>query len=1233
MPPALQHPARELLASYGLGRLAEPDANSVYTHLESCDACRALVEGLPDDGLALLVRMAADLPLPAASLESTATEAEGVPVATLILPPGRAGRCELRGEVGRGGMGDVLAGLDPVLNRPLAVKVLRPDRHGDPECERRFVEEAQICGQLQHPGVPPVYDIGRLDDDRPYFTMKLVRGRTLADLLAGRETPSDDLPRFTAVFEQVCQTLGYAHSRGVVHRDLKPANVMVGEFGEVQVMDWGLAKVLASRAPQPQTGPPAEDSPGVVCTVRSESADRSQVGTVLGTPAYMAPEQARAEAERVDVRADVFGLGAVLCEVLTGAPPYRAGDRVAVLTQAASADLADAFARLDGCGEADLVKLARACLDPDPARRPADAGAVAAAVTAHRRSVEERLRAAELARVEDQAKALRERQRRRWALALAALLLLTLAAATGGGWWAQRQRAESERLRDDADRKERERRQAVEEDLGKVAQLEGQARWAEARAVLGAAETRLGEADARDLRQRLEQARKELDLADRLDAVRLQKATIVENKIDYAGADRAYAAAFREVGLGDEGSPEEVAARIRASGVCSALVAVMDDWAAATGDESRRGWLLEVTRRADPDPGGWRDRFRDPAAWRSREALAKLADEARAQLAAGPADQLSPQLLDALAKRLRVMGGNPVPMLLAAQARHPGDFWLNFALGNALAPSRPGEAIGYYRAALAGRPDASAVHNNLGAALYKESRIDEALEAFREAVACNPEGAKAHYNFGIALQAKGRLDDADDAYRRAAELDPKFAAAHNAVGASLYRKSRLDEAIEEFVRAVKLDSKLARAHSNLGNALRDKGRLDDAIAAYRRAVELEPQLAVAHHNLGAALLAKDRPDEAIEEFRAAVAFDKKLASAHSSLGVVLQAKGRLDEALNECRRAVELDPKDAKAHQNLGNALLAKGRWDESIDESRRAVEFDSKLALAHSNLGVALLAKGRLDEALDESGLAVEIAPTVAMFRYNLGNSLLAKGRLEDAVVEYGKAIDLKRDYAEAHCNLGRALQRQGGFAEALVALKRGHELGAARADWHYPSAQWVRQCQRLVELDALLPAVLNGSAAPADADVALGLVCVCRFTERFAAAARLSAEVFAADPARADDRRTGARYDAARCAALGGCGRGDGAPPGDAERARLRAQAHAWLRADLSGWAKAAGAADPSAAADVRAVLRSWREDAALAGIRDADSLAMLPEPERAAWRQLWADVDALLEKTPPK
>jgi serine/threonine-protein kinase len=211
------------------------------------------------------------------------------------------GRYEVLGGVAERGMGAVYRCRDTVLGRDLAVKVVL-DRHANrPDVLRRFAEEARTSGRLQHPGVVPVHELGALPDGRPFLAMKLVEGRTLDDLLKQRPSPAHDLPHFLNVFLSVCQTVAYAHENRVVHRDLKPLNVMVGAFGEVQVMDWGLAKALTG-------GEPDAGDPSAAEGVRP-AADKPQTARGAGTLAYMPPEQARGGA--VDERADVFGLGGI----------------------------------------------------------------------------------------------------------------------------------------------------------------------------------------------------------------------------------------------------------------------------------------------------------------------------------------------------------------------------------------------------------------------------------------------------------------------------------------------------------------------------------------------------------------------------------------------------------------------------------------------------------------------------------------------------------------------------------------------------------------------------------------------------------------------------------------------------------------------------------------------------------------------------------------------------------
>ena len=286
-----------------------------------------------------------------------------------LVRPGRGDgtdastRYRIDGEIARGGMGSVLKGRDPDLGRDVAIKVLREDLRGNADMVRRFVEEAQIGGQLQHPGIVPIYELGTFADCRPFFSMKLVKGQTLAALLEARPGPAIELPRFLDIVEAVAQTVAYAHARGVIHRDLKPSNVMVGSFGEVQVMDWGLAKVL------PRGGVADDAAAGktdrqetVIATARSgaDDSDLSHAGSAMGTPSYMAPEQARGEIERVDERADVFALGSILCEVLTGKPAFVGRSSGEIQRKAALGDLGEAFGRLDAAGaDGVLVGLAK----------------------------------------------------------------------------------------------------------------------------------------------------------------------------------------------------------------------------------------------------------------------------------------------------------------------------------------------------------------------------------------------------------------------------------------------------------------------------------------------------------------------------------------------------------------------------------------------------------------------------------------------------------------------------------------------------------------------------------------------------------------------------------------------------------------------------------------------------------------------------------------------------------
>lgn len=294
-----------------------------------------------------------------------------------------------------GAMGAVWLAYDEKLGRPVVLKILRQAHLKNRGLRERFRREAMITAQLQHPGVPPVFGMGWLTDGRPFFSMRLVEGQTLAQLLENRGDPLKERPRLLTIFEQVCQTLAFAHARGIIHRDVKPANIVVGEYGSVYVMDWGIARFLIPSLHVPESHPPGDASPlptdetVALHVVEAEGVPAHDTsitvaGALLGTPQYMSPEQA-AGAPLQDERTDVFSLGAILFEILTGQPLRPLASVPArEMEEYARAYWKTGLSALDKAqADAPIVDLAKRCLDPNPEGRPRTAADVAAEVTAY----------------------------------------------------------------------------------------------------------------------------------------------------------------------------------------------------------------------------------------------------------------------------------------------------------------------------------------------------------------------------------------------------------------------------------------------------------------------------------------------------------------------------------------------------------------------------------------------------------------------------------------------------------------------------------------------------------------------------------------------------------------------------------------------------------------------------------------------------------------------------------
>jgi serine/threonine-protein kinase len=287
---------------------------------------------------------------PRGEVESGAHASQRLREIAQLSQPGRYQELDM---LGRGGMGTVHRVVDRVLGRETAMKAIEGPLASRPLDVLRFLEEAQITGQLDHPGIVPVHDFGiGADGSRAYFTMKLVRGDTLTRLISVHHTfglAGRALEKLLGAFLRVCEAVAFAHARRVVHRDLKPDNILVGSHGQVYVMDWGLARVVDGGRP-------------------SEKATPSRPTVVAGTPAYMAPEQAQGRVDDIDQRTDVFGLGATLYAILTGQGPFHSDDPHVALERARRCDVRLPDGEQDD-SPPELVRIAAKALAENPRDR------------------------------------------------------------------------------------------------------------------------------------------------------------------------------------------------------------------------------------------------------------------------------------------------------------------------------------------------------------------------------------------------------------------------------------------------------------------------------------------------------------------------------------------------------------------------------------------------------------------------------------------------------------------------------------------------------------------------------------------------------------------------------------------------------------------------------------------------------------------------------------------------
>jgi tetratricopeptide (TPR) repeat protein len=838
-------------------------------------------------------------------------------------------------------------------------------------------------------------------------------------------------------------------------------------------------------------------------------------GAIVGTPSYMAPEQAFGQTREIGPAADVYALGAILYELLTGRPPFKAATPLDTLLQVVCEDPVPP-SRLIAKLPRDLETICLKCLQKEPRRRFASAQTLAEDL--RRFGAGEPIVARPVGHLERTVKWV---GRNKALAAFLAALVLLLVGGSGVALWYQGHRAEEERRqalsRAEAKRKRSLTEQAVRQGLdqaqrghaqllatlkkpGGVQDLLNQpARW-EAQLQAARGDWRRANALAAnegslapDLADRLSKLDRELgrdqadyELAQRLDKIRLDRATSVGRYFDFARAEREYPRAFEDAGLAvAPGRLKEVARRIGQSAIRDQLLAALDEWAwlahkSNHPDLCRR--LLELARRADPDP--WRGQVRNPKLWTDSAAVEKLADAVQSDRAA--LARLSPQMMQLVAFLLPQ--AKKEQWLRRAQAQYPADFWLNFELAALLEMTRvrAAEAAGFYRVALAIRPNTPGVYNNLGNALRFQKDFPAAIDAYQKAVALDPRCVHAWFNLGVMLRELHQLPaalaaarktlaldpqysadawynlgllrcDLKDtpaaitAFHRALALDPRHTSAWDALGSTLHEQKDLPAAIKAYNKALAIDPKQVNVWNNLGYTLHSQKNLPAAINAYKRALAVDPKHVRAWSNLGHALYDRKDLAAAADAFRKAVASDPKYSPAWINLGHTLYAQNQLPPAIDAFQKALALTPSNAQAWYYLGEALRRRNDVGPAIAAYQKAVTIDPRDARGWIRLGDILRDQKDLPAASEAYKKVVTLEPGNAGAWNTLAGNLCAHKDWPGAIDAYRKLLALEPQNARAWCDLGNALSKRPDLPAALAACRRAAAIDPKNVTaWH---------------------------------------------------------------------------------------------------------------------------------------------------------------------------------------
>ncbi len=673
--------------------------------------------------------------------------------------------------IGAGGMGVVYRARHLKLNRLVAIKMVLLGAYASRKDMECLLQEAQSVASLRHPNIVQVYDVAE-HDGFPYYSMELLEGGDLAKTLQRKPRAAREAAELVRVLAGAVHA---AHLAGIVHRDLKPGNILLNLDDTPKIGDFSLSRKV-------------ESDSSILTNLRQ-----------AGTPSYMAPEQAAGESNSIRPAVDIYSLGAVLYELLTGRPPFTAETSAETRRQVIEEEPVPP-SRLNSRVPRDLQTICLKCLQKDPSRRYESA--VDLADDLERFIQGEPIHARPIRFAERTLKWCSRRP------AITVAMVVSASALTGaiaGGFWIQQ--IEHARHTEEMVRREGARKY-IAASLPLLSQLVKSRHWSDTKGVLRTARTRLEDAQSTELEIRLAAATEEFEIAEELDRIRQSFPEPDEAGYTYEPASDAYAKVFQRIGIGNDIEVDTAAMRVRESPLREELLMALD-YAAFTEktnvDDSKLRRLLAVGRTASPSP--WQDRFRDPATWEDVSRLKRLVKDASSAEPPPPSHQM---VMVGFLLSSRDHNQPAIEILQEAHLRDPSDFWVSLELGHVLSRQKKNaEAIQYFRAAVALKPEHFVAWAQLGYAQLANSDADAAIVSLRRAIAIRPKYPTSWQILISALAASQRWDEALAAERDALSADSPIMKFDGTVGVlrlcrarSAASKQKWQMAAESYAQAI-----------------------------------------------------------------------------------------------------------------------------------------------------------------------------------------------------------------------------------------------------------------------------------------------------------------------------------------------------------------------------------------------------------------------------------------------